>query len=170
MTIPSNLHKKTLLLFSAIATLSSTTHTDAATSTANLTVSATVLGICTASAALLDFGNYSPADASPLDQSTSVSVTCSNGVTYTVSLNAGSGTGATVAARTMTSGANSLAYGLYTTAGRTTTLGDGTLSTATLSGTGNGAAQPITVYGRIPIAQYAPPGSYSDTVTVTLTY
>ena len=39
-----------------------------------------------------------------------------------------------------------------------------------VSGTGNGSAQAITVYGQIPAAQYVTPGSYTDTITVSVTY
>jgi spore coat protein U-like protein len=39
-------------------------------------------------------------------------------------------------------------------------------------GTGNGAAQPLTVYGTITAAQAlaAPVDTYSDTITVNVTY
>jgi len=39
-----------------------------------------------------------------------------------------------------------------------------------VAGTGTGAAQNLTVYGRIPASQFPGAGSYSDTVVVTLTY
>jgi spore coat protein U-like protein len=71
----------------------------------------------------------------------------------------------------MTSGSNSLTYGLYTNAARTTVWGDGTGSTATVTNTGSGSAQNFTVYGRIPAGQTSTPaGIYADTVSVTITY
>jgi len=39
-----------------------------------------------------------------------------------------------------------------------------------VSGTGTGAAQVLTVYGRIPANQTALIGNYTDTVTVTVTF
>jgi len=37
-------------------------------------------------------------------------------------------------------------------------------------GTGTGGVQTLTVYGQLPANQNGPPGSYSDTITVTLTF
>jgi spore coat protein U-like protein len=71
----------------------------------------------------------------------------------------------------MSQGANLLSYSLYTDAARTNVWGDGTGSTATIGNTGTGAVQNVTVYGRIPGSQSsAPPGSYADTISVTVTY
>jgi spore coat protein U-like protein len=71
----------------------------------------------------------------------------------------------------MTSGANTLNYNLYTSSGYGTVWGDGTSSTAAITGTGTGSAQSTSVYGRIGSGQTSvPPGSYADTVSVTVTY
>jgi len=40
----------------------------------------------------------------------------------------------------------------------------------TLPGTGTGAAQSATVYGRVPAGQVVPAGNYADVITVTVTY
>jgi spore coat protein U-like protein len=45
-----------------------------------------------------------------------------------------------------------------------------TIGTDTVSATGNGAAQTHTVYGRVPAQTTPAPATYSDTVTVTVTY
>ncbi len=142
----------------------------AATATTTFQVTATVLSVCTVSATNLAFGNYDASSGTPNDASSTVTTTCSNTTAYTVALNAGTGTGATVALRKMTNGANTLNYSMYTTAGRTTVWGDGTLSTVTQAGTGNGSGQALTVFGRIPTSQYVTAGSYTDTVTATVTY
>jgi spore coat protein U-like protein len=142
----------------------------AGTSTTTFDVTATVLAVCDVTASDLAFGNYDPNSGTPNDASTTLSVTCSNGETYDIALDEGAGTGATVAARLMMNGANTLSFGLFTNAGRTTSWGDGTLGTSTVAGTGNGAAQSISVYGRIPIGQLVASGAYTDTITVTLTY
>jgi spore coat protein U-like protein len=54
-------------------------------------------------------------------------------------------------------------------------FGDGTGTTVTMPGTGAGLATPttVTVYGRVldsAANQAIAPGSYSDTITVTVSY
>lgn len=143
---------------------------NASTATANFSVTATVLAVCNVQTTNLGFGNYTATNATPNDATSNINITCSNGQPYAIALDAGLGTGATVAARSMAAGASTLSYGLFTGASRTTAWGDGSLSTSTVAGTGNGALQSLTVYGRIPINQYVSAGSYTDTVTVTVTY
>jgi spore coat protein U-like protein len=129
-------------------------------------VSATVLKDCIVSATALAFGNYTGA----VNTNTStVTVTCTNSTTYTVGLGVGLATGATVTTRQMQNGAVLLNYGLYSNGTWTTNWGN-TLATNWVTGTGNGAAQNITVYGQIPAGQYVTPGSYADTISVTVTY
>jgi spore coat protein U-like protein len=136
------------------------------TATAQFSVTATIVKDCTVSATTLAFGNYTGA----VKTSTStVSVTCTSGTTYTVGLSAGLATGATVTTRKMQNGAALLNYGLFTNSGHTTNWGN-TSGTNWVSGTGSGSAQGITVYGQIPAAQYVTPGSYTDTITVSVTY
>ena len=96
-------------------------------------------------------------------------MSCTNTTPYTVALNAGTGTGATVAVRKMTSSAQTLNYSLYQDNARGTVWGQ-TTGTDTVAGTGNGSAQALTVYGRIPAGQLPTPGSYSDTITATISY
>jgi spore coat protein U-like protein len=142
----------------------------AATATTTFQVTATVISVCTVSATDLAFGNYDASAGAPNDNSSTVNVTCSNGSPYTVALDAGTGSGATVAVRRMSNGGDTLDYSMYTTAARVTVWGDGTAGTSTQAGTGNGAAQAFTVYGRIPTGQFVTAGSYADTVTATVTY
>lgn len=137
------------------------------TATAEFSITATIVKDCTASATNLAFGNYTGAVKS---STSTISVTCTSGTTYTVGLNAGTATGATVTSRSMTGpGSALLHYSLYSNSGHTTNWGN-TSGTNWVSGTGNGAAQPLTVYGQIPAPQYVAPGSYTDTITVSVTY
>jgi spore coat protein U-like protein len=69
----------------------------------------------------------------------------------------------------MQNGTNVLNYGLFSNGTWTTNWGN-TSGTNWVSGTGNGAAQGLTVYGQIPAGQYVTPGSYADTIGVTVTY
>lgn len=146
----------------------------AATSTGSMGVQATVSSACSVSASTLNFGAaIDPLSASvPIHVNTSLSVQCTNTTPYTVALDAGTNAGGpgNFSARAMSSGANTLAYQLYTDVGRTTVWGDGTASSSTVSGTGSGSAQTLTVYGRLPSLSGAVPGAYTDTVVVTVTY
>ena len=129
-------------------------------------VSATVLKDCIVSATALAFGNYTGA----VNTNTStVTVTCTNTTAYQVALDAGANGGGTVTTRQMKNGTVKLNYGLYSDAAWTTNWGNSS-ATNWVTGTGNGAGQALTVYGQIPAAQYVTPGSYADTITVSVTY
>lgn len=129
-------------------------------------VSASVLKDCIVSATALGFGNYTGAVNSA--QST-ITVTCTNSTTYTVGLGPGLATSATVTTRQMQNGSALLNYGLFSNGTWATNWGN-TSGTNWVSGTGNGSGQAITVYGQIPAGQYVTPGSYADTIAVTVTY
>ncbi len=139
---------------------------DGANST-SFAVTATVAPSCTVSTVGANFGTVG-ALTSTVDTTGTVNVTCSNGAPYNVGIGVGNGIGATVGARKMTNGANSVTYSLYSNVGRTTVWGN-TVGTDTVAGTGAGNNQALTVYGRVP-AQTAPPGTYTDTAVVTVTY
>ena len=137
-------------------------------STTSFSALATVQKTCTISATNLNFGTVGLL-VSNVDASNTVTVKCSNSTSYNIGLNAGSGSGATVAARKMTNGANAVTYSLYNTAGRTTVWGN-TIGTDTVTGTGSGSNQVLTVYGRVPPQTTPPPATYTDTIVVTVTY
>jgi spore coat protein U-like protein len=147
------------------------TPASAATTSTTLNVSATVTANCTVSSSALAFGAVNPLSGSDVDASGGITVTCTNGTAWTAAAGVGAGSGASFASRRMTAGANLLNYNLYTDAARTSVWGDGTGSTAQFSNSGSGVAQAVTVYGRVPSGQVTvPPGSYADTVSVTVTY
>ena len=152
-------------LFGAIANEASAT----TTVTTSIAVSASVLSSCGVTALPLAFGTYTPTQATNTTAQTTVVVTCTNGTPYNVGLNAGTGTGATVATRKLTSGSNLLSYTLYSDSGYSTVWGN-TIGTNTVTGTGSGLSQTINVYGSITALQAVPAGNYTDTVTVSLTY
>jgi spore coat protein U-like protein len=77
----------------------------------------------------------------------------------------------------MASSGNFLPYGLYVDAAYTHpwTTGATNSSCTTANdcylGTGNGAAQSINIYAQVPTTASAPtPGTYTDTVLMTVTY
>jgi spore coat protein U-like protein len=157
------------LLGLAVSTMFATP-TQAATTTTTFPVTATVLTACSVSANPLNFGNYDPTATTALDATTTLSALCTIGTSFTVGLNAGTATGATVTARRMTNGANTLNYALYRDAGRTNNWGNtpGTdTPPATIAPVGPST---LTVYGRVPAGQNVPAGGYADTITVTLNY
>jgi spore coat protein U-like protein len=145
----------------------------AGSATGQFNVTATVLAACSVSATDLIFGSYSASTATPTDISNSMSITCTNALPYTVALDGGT-TAASVAARTMTDSATPTAhllkYFLYSNSSRTTLWGDGTSGTSTIGGTGTGATATLNVYGRIPAGQFLNAGSYSDKITITISY
>jgi spore coat protein U-like protein len=59
-------------------------------------------------------------------------------------------------------------YALYRNSARTQNWGS-TIGSDTQAGTGNGAVQPLVVYGQVASTNY-PAGSYSDVVTATVTW
>ena len=167
--------RNAVLGLAGAALMIGTSVASAAQSTTTFQVSAAVVANCLVTANALAFGTYDPT-AADRDVDTTVSVRCTNGTGYTVSLNAGVTAGATLAQRKMTDGTNFMNYNLYTTAGRTTIFGDGTGGTATKTGTGTGIgagqAQTVDIFGRIPTGQDTLPiGTYTETtITVTVTF
>lgn len=146
----------------------------AATAIGSMNVTATVASSCTVGASTIAFGSVTSAaiQAGNADADGTVTVNCTSGSAYTIALGLGAGTGTTFASRKMTSGApvTLLNYSIYTAAGRTTIWGDGTASSLTVAGTGSGAVQTISAYGRIFAGQTVPALAYTDTVSVTVTY
>ncbi|MFC7048730.1 Csu type fimbrial protein [Emcibacter nanhaiensis] len=139
------------------------------TATTTFQVTSTVISSCGVSASDLAFGDYDIVAGTAIAGSTTVSVTCSSGTAYEIGLDAGLGAGATVTTRKMTNGGNTLSYSLYSDVSHTTVWGE-TTGVDTLSSSGTGAAQNFTVYGLINASQSVPTGSYSDTITVTVTF
>lgn len=145
--------------------------TNAVTTTTTLPISTNVINTCDMlTASNLSFGNYDPTSGSPDDGMTSISVRCTLNDAYTITLNAGSTSGGSVAQRKMGSSLGQrLNYNLYKTSDRTTIWGDG-VTVAGVPGIGTGLLQSYTVYGRIPARQAVAMGMFNDTITVAVTY
>jgi spore coat protein U domain-containing protein, fimbrial subunit CupE1/2/3/6 len=143
----------------------------AATATANLSVTATVINACAfGTITSVAFGNYDPTSATANNNTGSIVVQCTLGDVYNIALNPGTFAGATVTTRRMTGpSAGGLAYSLFRDSARTLNWGQ-TIGTNTLQVTGNGLAQTATVYGQISASQAVTAGSYSDTVGITVTF
>lgn len=133
--------------------------------------SVTLGGTCTITASAVNFGTVASL-ASAQTASGALAVTCSNTMPYSIALNAGTTTGNTIAARKMSlggSGPGVVSYQLYQDGGFTTLWGDGTTG-ATYPGTGTGTLQSIPVHGLVPGQATPASGTYTDTVTATVTY
>ncbi len=138
------------------------------TKTTTFTVSLTITADCSISANPLSFGS-SGVFAAAINQTTTLSVTCTNTTPYNIGLDAGSVAGSTVAARLLSSGAATLLFQMYSDAGRSVIWGN-TVGTNTVTGTGNGSAQSLTVYGQVPVQALPAPNAYTSTVTASVIF
>ncbi|PTQ67599.1 spore coat U domain-containing protein [Pseudomonas sp. GV071] len=148
------------------------------TKSATIGLSAEVLPACsagsTAPATLgqfgtLNFGTYfslnTLVSATSSVGNGSLRINCLLNTPYRVLLSAG-GSG-NVAARRMTGpAAAQINYNLYTSAAYTTVWDN----TTGVTGTGTGADQYLQVFGRVPKQAAPTPGTYTDTITVTVSW
>ncbi len=134
---------------------------------------------CTATTTALVFPGYNPIASSTSSIAGNVQVKCGGAagllIPYNIALS--QGIGASFTARQMGNGGARLSYNVYTSAARTSLWGDGTGSTSLVNGSitldlaGLSPAVDHPVYGFIPSGQFTvAPGTYSDSLTVTLTY
>jgi spore coat protein U-like protein len=131
-------------------------------------VSATVLSTCNVGATNVSFGTVGVV-SSNVDANSTVSAQCSISLPYSVSLNGGNAGASDPTQRKMSKAAEQITYGLYKDSARAQPWGN-TIGTNTIAGTGTGLSQNITVYGRVPSQTTGSPGTYSDTIVVTVTY
>ncbi len=157
----------------AALTMVVSTSAQAATASNTFQVTANISSSCIISGSAMNFGTgIDPiAAAVPLNATSNLSVKCSNTTPYVVALDAGTnaGTSSNFTGRKIKNGTATLAYQLYTDSARTTVWGNG-VGSSTSSGTGSGGTQSVAIYGQLPDLTGAVPGTYTDTVTVTITY
>ncbi len=128
------------------------------------------------------FGTYVPNNVAATQSNGNVSVTCNISTaalaTAPVSVALSAGGSGSFSTRTMLSGANTLNYNLFTDNAYTQLWGDGTSGTSVVTdnfsfvSTG-GLSQTVNtpIYGQIPALQLNVfPGSYSDTIVVTINF
>jgi len=158
-----------LLLCTAVA--------HAETSTGNLDVSATILTSCSVSASAMAFGVVVP--GTDKDTEAVVSVLCTSGTTYTLDVGDGlyqistGGSTGNLYRRQMASAANRLPYMFFQEPARVTEIAASVANTNFITSTvGDGSTQTYTLYGRVVGAESSasPPGSYSDTVIITVAF
>ncbi len=160
----------------ACNTLSGVTGNKTASNAFTFTTSATVLPQCSTYVTTdMDFGSNAGAVASNIDQTSTIRLTCINRTAYTIGLDNGQNALGNVRRMRMTppggGASHYLPYELYRDTARSLRWGN-TINTDTVAGTGSGAAQTLTVFGRTPPTTGAIPaqGSYSDVIQVNITY
>jgi spore coat protein U-like protein len=137
--------------------------------TATFDITLNIIADCTIAANSFDFGQSQGVLSTAVNSTSSLSVTCSNTTPYNIGLSAGTGTGSTGTTRYMSgTGTNTstVAFNLLqpTGSGQWGT----TQGTDTVSGTGTGAVQTLTVRGTIPAQATPVPDSYKSTITATV--
>ena len=132
--------------------------------------SATLTNNCFINTSPLVFAGDNRVLAAAVRTSGSLGVRCTAGSPYQVALNGGS-VASNPGARRMASAttADTIGYEISNTLDGPL-WGDGSKGTGIVSGTGSGAQQTLSLYGRVPAQRTPAPGDYKDTVTATLTF
>ncbi len=121
---------------------------------------------CAVASAALDFGTYTAGQPAARDAQANISYTACGPGTLRIELDGGASENAS--GRQLRNGTSVLGYGLFQDTARTRVFGSGTAApTVNLTAAADGR---VTVYGRIPGRQDVAPGTYTDTVGVTLTF
>jgi spore coat protein U-like protein len=132
-------------------------------------VGATVINNCLISATNIAFASQGVLN-SALSATGAITARCTNGDAFRISLNGGSS--GNVAARQMqrSGGGGAVKYQLYVDSGHANAWGDGSAGTTMATGTGTGNPVSINVYGLVPAQSTPMPGSYSDSITATISF
>ncbi|MBI5874909.1 MAG: spore coat protein U domain-containing protein [Deltaproteobacteria bacterium] len=169
--------KKILLAVCALAlALGSAMPVSALTTTANMSVSLTVIPVASVSVTNMSFGSVTPG-AAVSDTSATITVNVTSGSVYTVTVDAGTHYLVGDKYRNLQSGATSGGgYVLSKDSGFAAPWGDASYANtfdgyATgVASTGTGANQTLTIWGRFNGTAPSTAGTYTDTVTVTVNY
>jgi spore coat protein U-like protein len=141
----------------------------AATTSANLPVSADVSNVCNFGTINTLSFTYDPVVANASTDATSsanFNLTCTTGDSITIGLDLGQHN-ASGQRQMQDSGTDKLSYNLFQNSNHSTAWDD---SSNKKSDTATGSAVAYTVYGVVPHAQNVPAGSYTDTVAINVTY
>ena len=160
-------------LIAGLASLTAFGGAQAATTTGTFNVKITIITNCVVSATDMLFPVTTGVLNANIDQTSVISVTCTNTTPYTVGIEVGTNGGGTVLTRKMIGGPSNelISYALFSDSLRTANWGN-TAGTGWQTGTGNGNTTPqtYTVYGRVAAQNTPTPGNYTDVVQVTVTY
>ena len=135
----------------------------------SFTVQAQVTATCNLAVNAMSFGTIAGLTTAQAT-SNQISLTCTTGVPYTISLSNGSNGGTSPTNRYMISASNQkLSYGIFKDAAHMQAWGL-TTGANTQAGTGSGTTQNLTAYALLPAQGNPSAGTYSDTVVVTINY
>jgi spore coat protein U-like protein len=132
--------------------------------------------LCTMQINNVAFGIYNYTNFVPHDATGNIAVSCNGivgqAISYTIAISSGSS--GSFVSRKMISGRYALNYNFYLNATHATVWGDGNVGTGILTDSYASVAgmnvRNYLIYGRIPSGQAVPPGVYSDSMVVTITY
>jgi spore coat protein U-like protein len=144
--------------------------------TASMAVTTSVSMSCTITAGTMTFASYDPTVTTDTDATATITSTCTAGGAAVITMGEGgrarSGSSDAIPLRAMYNGSEGtpeyLLYHVYSDSAGGTVWGN--TSDTGKSITADGTAQAFTAFGRIPKNQTVSAGSFSDSVTVTLTY
>ena len=139
----------------------------AGTRTPRFRVRAKVDKACEVSATDLDFGAVGNLD-NAVDATATITVRCTNTTPYKVRIDGGNTGTTNPTNRKMSNGAYDITYGIYRDAART--QGWGRWNSNDVDATGTGYPQTFTAYGRVPVQPTPPPGTYIDTLVVSVVF
>jgi len=172
MTLRRKYRRRLAIAFLALAGLPAISNAQAhVTATAGMVVGIEIVAACTVSVADLNFGAYASNSKTSVQGQTTIQLRCGAGAVAELSLDAGSGPGATTSNRRLEqdSGKGRLDYDLFQDPGRTIHWGNRS-GVDTLEVVATGAQQTVPIYGQIPAGQRALEGTYSDTITLRVQY
>jgi spore coat protein U-like protein len=136
---------------------------------------------CTVANSTLAFGSYNPVSGSATTSNATITVTCgatiSASTTVPFMLLLSAGASGSVTARQMTGGTNNMPYNIYTSGSYSTVWDNTTGVSGSCPITGllgipvlTYGSISVTAYGRIPAAQPVSSGSYTDALTITVSF
>ena len=122
---------------------------------------------CEVSATDLDFGTVGNLAAN-VDSTATITVRCTNTTPYKIRIDGGQTGTTNPANRKMSNGAFDITYGIYRDAART--QGWGRWNSNDVNAIGTGYPQVFTAFGRVPPQPTPPPGTYTDTLVVSVVF
>ncbi len=145
--------------------------------TLGLAAAPAVAVTCSLQAPGLVFGAYNPLSLTPVDSASGVTVTCTGipGTSVVYALRLGPGGSGSFSERRMRSASQwALTYNLYTNPARTLVWGDGNGGSQVVSDaftlSAPSASRVHPVHGRLFARQNVPPGTYVDTLVLTVDF
>jgi len=99
----------------------------------------------------------------------SLTVNCNGGGSSSFVTSLSTGQSNTYSTRVMKNGGNSLSYNLYTSAARTVVWGNGTGGSSVIS-TRRNSNTTLSIFGEIPAEQDSGVGTYTDSITATVSF